>query len=200
MITDPSEKDEIYLNNVAKIGDSEENIQYVLNVLSKDEHQFLLDFVNNNKFWRRQPWDSESVFHDDLPEEVINILNKVFTLAYEKSKNLYGVDIDPVDKRRFNLLKFSEGMFLKPHVDTQSSEENHIAVIYYINNDYIGGEICFPKFNINIKPEPNSLIFFPGNENYLHQVIKVFKGERYSSSMWFQFTGSTFNKKKEWYN
>ena len=91
-------------------------------------------------------------------------------------------------------------MFLKPHVDTQSSEENHIAVIYYINNDYIGGEICFPKFNINIKPEPNSLIFFPGNENYLHQVIKVFKGERYSSSMWFQFTGSTFNKKKEWYN
>lgn len=200
MITNPSEKDEIYLNNVAKIGNSEENIQYILNVLSEEEHKFILDYVKNNKGWRRQPWDSESVFHDDLPEEVIEILNKVFTLAYERSKNLYGVEIDPVDKHRFNLLKFGQGMFLNPHIDTQSSEENHIAVIYYINNDYIGGEICFPEFNLNIKPEPNSLIFFPGNESYVHQVITIFKGERYSSSMWFQFTGSTFNQKKEWYS
>jgi hypothetical protein len=199
MIIDPSEKDDIYLNNVAKIGNSEENIQYIQNVLSEEEHKIILDYVKNNKGWRRQPWDSESVFHDDLPEEVVKILNKVFTLAYEKSTNLYGVEINPVDKHRLNLVKFKQGMFLDAHVDTLSSEENHIAVIYYINDDYIGGEICFPKFNLNIKPEPNSLIFFPGNEGYVHEVSTIFKGDRYSSTIWFQFTGSTFNKNKEWY-
>lgn len=200
MIENPSEKDEIYLSNVAKMGDSKKNIQYILNVLSKNEHQLLLDFVNNTEYWRLEPWNAESISRRDMDEEIIEILNKVFTFAYEKSKNFYGVDIDPVNQSKFNLMKFPEGMFLDPHIDIESSEENHISVIYYINDNYIGGQICFPKFNIRIKPKQNSLIFFPGNENYVHEVTGAFEGERYSSSMWLQFTGSTFNKNKEWYN
>ena len=81
-----------------------------------------------------------------------------------------------------------------------SHEGNHIASVYYINDDYEGGEINFPDHNLNIKPKANSLIIFPGNENYVHEVRKIIDKDRYTSSMWFQYTGSTFNKKSEWYN
>jgi hypothetical protein len=200
MITDPSEKDEIYLNNVAKIGNSMENVQYIYNILSESEHNLILNYVESTEDWLIQPWGSESVKYEKIPQEVLDALTKVFKLANELAKKKYGVEINPVDGDKINLLKFTRGMSLVPHIDTESSEGNHIAVIYYINNDYIGGEICFPDLHINIKPDPNTLVIFPGNENYLHEVRTVYEGKRYTSSMWFQFTGSTFNKKKEWYD
>ena len=134
-----------------------------------------------------------------MPKEILNSLNKVFTLAYETSKNFYDVKINFFEDLSLNLLKFEKDFYLRQHIDTKSSESNHIASVYYINDDYEGGEINFPIYKLKIKPKPNSLIIFPGNENYLHEVLKITSGDRYSSSLWFQYTGSTFNKKSEWY-
>lgn len=200
MITDPSEKDQVYLANVAKMGDSAENIQYLENILSEEEHKIILNFVTKYNSWNREPWSAMSVLHNDIPKEIIEMLFKVFAIAHQKSIDIYGVEINPLDIYKFNLLKFIEGFSLDPHIDTLSVESNHIASVYYINDDYTGGEIVFPNHNIKIKPKPNSLIIFPGNENYVHEVTKILNGNRYSSSMWFQFTGSTFNKKREWYD
>lgn len=200
MIKDPSEKDEIYLANVAKIGNSINNIQYIKNVLSQDEHKLILDFVKTRKSWKIEPWDAKVIISPNMRKEVLDALNKVFTLAYEKSKNFYDVDINFFEELSINLLKFEKDFYLRQHIDTKSSESNHIASVYYINDDYIGGEINFPIYKLKIKPEPNSLIIFPGNENYLHEVLKITSGDRYSSSLWFQYAGSTFNKKREWYD
>ena len=199
MIENPSEKDEIYLANVAKIGDSIENIIYIEDVLSQEEHNLIINFVKNYNSWVRQPWGATLAIHDDIPKEIIEMLEKVFTIVYQKSSDVYNVDINPLDKNKINLMKFLEGFHLPPHIDTLSAELNHIASIYYINDDYTGGEITFPDFDLKIKPKPNSVIIFPGNENYLHQVVKIFGGDRYSATTWFQFTGSNFNKKSEWY-
>ena len=199
MIKDHSEKDEIYLTNVKKIGNSINNIQYIENVLSQDEHKLILDFVKTRKYWKIQPWDSKVVIFHQMPKEILNSLNKVFTLAYETSKNFYDVKINFFEDLSLNLLKFEKDFYLRQHIDTKSSESNHIASVYYINDDYEGGEINFPIYKLKIKPKPNSLIIFPGNENYLHEVLKITSGDRYSSSLWFQYTGSTFNKKSEWY-
>jgi hypothetical protein len=202
MIKEPSEKDEIYLANVAKIGNSIDNIQTIEDVLSKEEHEILLDYVKTktNNLWIREPWDAHTISLDQIPENISIMLEKIFELVYKTITNFYGVEINKINKNNLALIKFPTGLVLNPHVDTESAESNHIASIYYINDDFLGGEICFPDFNINIKPKPNSVIFFPGNENYLHEVRTIYKGDRYSSSMWFQFTGSTFNKKAEWYN
>jgi hypothetical protein len=200
MIKNHSEKDEIYLTNVAKIGNSINNIQYIENVLSQDEHKLILDFVKTRKSWKIEPWDAKVIISPNMRKEVLDALNKVFTLAYEKSKNFYDVDINFFEELSINLLKFEKDFFLRQHIDTKSSESNHIASVYYINDDYTGGEINFPIYKLKIKPKPNSLIVFPGNENYLHEVLKITNGERYSSSLWFQYTGSTFNKKSEWYD
>ena len=200
MIKNPSEKDDIYLKNVEKIGKSAENIRYVENFLPKEDHAALLDYVLNRGLWIVEPWRAHTVAMDQLPTNILIILEKIFEFIHKNATDAYGVDINFFKKEDISLFKFPKDLVLPPHIDTDSAESNHIASIYYINDDYLGGELCFPEFGINIKPKPNSLIFFPGNENYLHEVKKVLKGDRYSSSMWFQFTGSNFNKNAEWYN
>jgi Rps23 Pro-64 3,4-dihydroxylase Tpa1-like proline 4-hydroxylase len=199
MIKNPSAKDEIYLKNVEKIGKSPENIRLIEDVLSEEEHATLLDYVKTNELWTLEPWDCYSVKMDKLPVDILNMLEKIFAIVHKNATQAYRVDIDYFEKVNIALLKFAKGLVLHPHVDTDSAESNHIASIYYINDDFTGGELCFPELNINIKPKPNSLVFFPGNENYLHEVKTISSGNRYSSSMWFQFTGSTFNKNAEWY-
>jgi hypothetical protein len=200
MITNPSEKDEVYLKNVEKIGNSPDNIVCIENVLSPEDYATLLDFTKNQELWVLEPWDSYSIGVDKLPPNILAMLAKIFRLVWNEATKLYGVGINNFNKENLALLKFEKGLFLRPHIDTESAESNHIASIYYINEDYIGGELCFPDLNINIKPIPNSVIFFPGNENYLHEVRKIISGDRFTSSMWFQFTGSSFTKNAEWYS
>lgn len=200
MIENPSEKDEIYLANVEKIGNSLENIQYIEDVLPKDEHEILLRYAKNAESWTKQPWEAQTIESQNLPKEILEILSKAFEIVHKKSTDLYDVDINPHRQPRIHIVKFVKGFYLVPHIDTLSSEINHIASVYYINDDYIGGEIYFPDHGLEIKPKPNSLIIFPGNENYLHGVREIIDNNRYSSAMWFQFTGSTFNKQGEWYN
>jgi len=199
MIKNPSEKDEIYLANVAKIGNSTDNIQYIENILSEEEHNILLNYVKNTKSWKAQPWSVETVASENLTKEIREMLKKIFEIVHTKSTNFYDVKLNLFKNYQLHLVKFEKNFHLSPHIDTLSSEENHIASVYYINDDYEGGEINFPDHNLNIKPKANSLIIFPGNENYLHEVRKIVDKNRYSSAMWFQFTGSTFNKKSEWY-
>ena len=200
MIENPSEKDEIYLANVEKIGNSIENICYIENLLSKEDHETLLDYVNSFDSWQEEPWQAKSIKFADMSEEISSILQKVFTLTYLKAKSVYNVKINVFEKNSFQIVKFIDGFSLEPHVDTLSAESNHIASVYYINDDYEGGEINFTDHSLSIKPKANSLIIFPGNENYKHQVFSVIGNPRYSSAMWFQFTGSSFSKKSEWYD
>jgi hypothetical protein len=200
MITNPTEKDEVYLANVEKIGNSIENIQYIENVLPEKDHKILLDYVDNAQSWKKQPWGAITIESENLPEKILEMLNKVFEIVYKKSIDVYKVEINSFNKSTLHLVKFVKGFSLDPHVDTLSSEGNHIASVYYINDNYVGGEINFPDHELKIKPKSNSLIIFPGNENYLHEVKKIIDKDRHTSAMWFQFTGSTFNKKAEWYN
>lgn len=199
MIENPSEKDEIYLANVAKIGASIDNIRCLENVLSPKEHKVLLEYVKNTDSWVKQPWLVWTITPGFFPKNILEILKKIFNEVWKKSTDFYDVKIDPFSDSGLSILKFEEGFHLTVHVDTASAELNHIASIYYINDDYEGGEINFPDYNLKIKPKANSLLFFPGNEDYEHEVTKILSGDRYSSSVWFQFTGSTFNKKSEWY-
>jgi hypothetical protein len=68
------------------------------------------------------------------------------------------------------------GSFLNEHYDAIQSNSLSHALVLYLNDDYIGGELYFNKFNLEIKPPVKSLIKFPSTEDYKHGIRVVGDG------------------------
>jgi hypothetical protein len=62
------------------------------------------------------------------------------------------------------------GVPLVEHVDNHADPEIEYAVIMYINDDYVDGELFFKNLELEVKPSAKSLIIFPSGEEYLHGV------------------------------
>lgn len=69
-----------------------------------------------------------------------------------------------------------ENAQLKSHYDQYSDKLVEYAAVLYINDDYIAGELFFPRLNFSLKPEPATLMLFPGTELFEHGVTPVGAG------------------------
>jgi hypothetical protein len=103
------------------------------------------------------------------------------TDRYLASRNLdkdkYNLNLDSVTIKAWN-----EGQSMGPHFDGQDGNKDlAFSLVAYVNDDYEGGEISFPNHNITIKPKAGSLIMFPSQEPYIHEVKPIISGTRYMS-------------------
>lgn len=166
------------------------NIQIRENILSEKEHKKLLDYVESADHWRTQPWGVKLLSPSEQTEEIVLILDKAFMIAYEHCINFYGVDLYDFDRKAAPLVKFEKNYTMNEHADTTGD----FAALYYLNDDYDGGEIHFMDYNLKIKPKANSLITFPSNSDYWHEVLENTGKERYSSTRWFKLRGSSVER------
>ena len=67
--------------------------------------------------------------------------------------------------------------------------DRDISIIFFLNDEFEGGDLVFPELRIRIKPEPGMLVCFPSNHHYLHGVEPVTKGHRYSIVTWATVKG-----------
>jgi hypothetical protein len=72
--------------------------------------------------------------------------------------------------------RMQPGVELKSHTDQHTDPSIRYATIIYINDEYVDGELFFPNLDIQLKPKPGTLVFFPGNEDYEHGVKHVGEG------------------------
>lgn len=165
-----------------------DNIQITENVLSKEEHTKLLDYTLSVDGWHKQPWGVE-YFNSEkgMSSEIIDILDKVMRLALQKCEDKHNIKLRVFKKQEVHLVRFQKDFHMNKHVDTAGD----FAVIYYINDDYEGGEINFPWHELKVKPKANSFITFPSNQHYLHEVLPN-SASRYSSTLWFNFEGTSY--------
>lgn len=84
----------------------------------------------------------------------------------------------------YQALKYREGDGYKDHYDGGTDIGRSISAICYLNDDYKGGEIEFPNYNVKIKPEKGMLILFPSNYAYRHIAHTVEEGTKYSLVCW----------------
>jgi hypothetical protein len=71
------------------------------------------------------------------------------------------------------------GAFNVVHVDNRSEDEkSDHAGLLYLNDDYEGGELVFPKQSLTYKPKKGTFITFFGNQLLPHGVKKVVNGTR----------------------
>ena len=61
------------------------------------------------------------------------------------------------------------------------------SAIYYINDDYEGGEFNMPAMGFKFKPKANSLLMFTDSihEDMMHEVLPVISGDRFVSQGFF---------------
>ena len=181
------------------------------NFLSKKECNHLLKFsIDNPKLYETQCretdlfWDKRTIpcfgshLTIDLQALSWKYLKKVET-EIEKVSEYSSVFCD-----NLNFVKWWSGYEQPPHADGETTDgSNHpfpwrkFGCVYYLNDNYDGGEIWFPNFNIEIKPKPNTMIFFPGDTLHLHGVREVTNGTRHTIA---SFWGYDETKKLSVYN
>jgi hypothetical protein len=103
--------------------------------------------------------------------------------VYEFVTNSYSGEFKPFEPQMTHIARFEPGWGMHEHFD--ASKPNDIATLIYLNNDYDGGEIYFPEYDISYKPEPGDLLTFPDNPDYVHGVKAVAGGIRYTTPRWF---------------
>ena len=189
-----------------------ENPQNIINQIEKLDFDIVKDRSNNIKEsfnTKLEPWGNWN-YGDDLHfckiksiyrtsdlnindfyyEEYKKMSDPLFE-ALDTTFNFYSQTIYPFAGKnikgkedQMNILKYERAGFLPEHSDHGISSRT-LSVVMYLNDDYIGGEISFPQVGVTIKPEAGSIIFFPSNFVFTHQINEVTEGVRYALPNWY---------------
>jgi hypothetical protein len=75
------------------------------------------------------------------------------------------------------------------HVDVEdhASARRYLAFLYYLNDDFTGGETDFPHHNKKIVPKQGSVMVFPPTWQYPHAGLRVNKGVKYIMSTYCHY-------------
>ena len=92
--------------------------------------------------------------------------------------------VETKSHEQYSILKYGKGQKFVNHIDDHKDYNRKMSLVYYLNDEYTGGEIVFPRFGITYKPAPNELIIFPSIFVYNHSVLPVIEGTRYAVVSW----------------
>lgn len=128
--------------------------------------------------------DTGSEYTNKRTLYIINSLIMAVEMCTEKyfsslgmDQSLFNLEIDQLQIKKWNT-----GQSMGPHFDGQDGHtELAYSLVTYLNDDYEGGEIHFKNHNITLKPDAGSLIIFPSQEPYIHEVKPIISGTRYMS-------------------
>lgn len=201
-------------------GTGPENIVELENFLTKDEIEILTNFALTNKIWDKTEshYDEDGlVLYDaDVWAERVCTYNSLV----KSDPTILDLINDMIKRLKFEVEKYFEvelqetgpaivrwpiGARQDPHADKEfhyGEEEGRpndfpwydIASLFYFNNDYVGGELYFPRQGIEFQPKPGSAYFFPGDKHYTHGVRPVKSGNRFTSPFFWTVKKHTGEK------
>jgi predicted 2-oxoglutarate/Fe(II)-dependent dioxygenase YbiX len=103
-----------------------------------------------------------------------------------------------------DILIYPPGGFYVPHNDGEAVEhdpegyvwewrrtmDRDISVVWYLNEDFEGGELMFPLFQHSIRPATGMVVTFPSTHEYAHTANPVTGGMRYAVVTWMAVVGT----------
>lgn len=85
----------------------------------------------------------------------------------------------------YDLLRYETGQFYRQHTDSFLQQQRSISCSVCINDDYVGGEFAFFDREMMIRGGKGSVIVFPSNFMFPHEIMPVIEGTRYSIITWY---------------
>lgn len=145
----------------------------------------------------KQVRDTQTVDLDPIKEPVLDIMRYA---VRDFLNPFFNVTIK--DSELPQILVYHPGGHYRPHVDGEAlfddgsgqlqwvkNVDRDISLVVYLNDDYEGGEIVFPKQAISVKPRKGMLVAFPSTHHFLHGVNPVVRGHRFAIVNWFSLGG-----------
>jgi hypothetical protein len=121
------------------------------------------------------PRDSEN---SELYQMHEDTFNQIKPLADDYGR-YWGVGIGFYEA--FNFVKYEgAGTHFKVHADHGPAYVTTISIVAYVNEDYEGGELYFPRFDLTIKPKAGDVVIFPSTYIYEHASNDMIQGTKYS--------------------
>jgi len=85
----------------------------------------------------------------------------------------------------YDLLRYNEGSFYTTHTDSFLERPRTVSCSFALNEDFEGGEFAFFDRELTFKLKKGSVIMFPSNFMFPHEICKVISGTRYSIITWY---------------
>lgn len=150
---------------------------------SRDVDVISIPFPNHNIDFFEKNIINDASDQEIFQNTIGNILKESFEDYINDYRSFYLIEnYQKYDS--FQILKYGNGQHFSNHVDDCLAYHRRISMSYYLNNDFDGGEIEFPRFNLKYKPEGNDLLLFPSTYIYNHKIYPVTDGTRYAVVNW----------------
>ena len=144
---------------------------------------------------------TEHIPLDDIKEEVTSEFVRIFASMLSK---FYHVRFEWFEAPQ--MLRYGIGGLYNRHADSDHwvkeeqrwvrSLDRDYSVLLYLNEDFAGGELYFPRLDFRLAPKAGLLVAFPSNYLYEHAAEKTTGGMRYALVSWAVELGSPRIKEK----
>jgi hypothetical protein len=119
---------------------------------------------------------------DDSNSELIDLHEEIYQkLKYciDDYAKYWGINV--VYYEAFNFVKYEgAGTHFNIHADHGPAYNCTVSAVIYINDDYIGGDLKFPRLdNLVYKPKVGDIAVFPSNYIYEHASLPMESGTKY---------------------
>ena len=121
--------------------------------------------------------------------EIRKIFDELQIKLYQTIKTKFLISV--YQENIADVMVYKTGDFLPEHIDNMNEQKiltptgyasRDISSTIYFNDNYLGGEIFFPKQELKIKPSAGSVVMFPSHDSYPHLVFPVLTGVRYATT------------------
>lgn len=175
--------------------------------LSRDDCRRLLEFLDSDTanfgsfdltadYWSGRTLTPDRLTHDSVLQSFRQIRDRVIAVVHMALEERLGPQ-PPLFADLVNFARWPPGYDLHPHADSENPGGaphpfpwRDFASVIYLNEDYEGGAIYFPNLDIELKPQPGTLIIFPGTLRYLHGIRPVISGMRHTIASFITFDES----------
>ena len=144
----------------------------------------------DSSYWsdRQCSWD----ILERINIDVFNIIDKYIQKMKVYLEDCFNVKLST---RPPVIIKWRPGMEQRPHADKQMNDGRpnpfptyDINSLIYYNDNFEGGELYYPDYDVIVKPKPGLAVAHPGDINYLHGVKPIISGERYTTPSFYTIT------------
>jgi len=142
--------------------------------------------IYDSNYWKDRVATGKSL--DKNNPQITIVLQTLFERLQPVIEEFFNVRVEPTGKA---IVRWLPGQFQNPHADKElhdgpdAGKPNDfpyydIASLFYLNDDYDGGELYFPLQDVKLKPKRGAAYFFPGDKNYIHGVTEIKNNIRYT--------------------